>query len=81
MGNPRTASVRSIAQPLIDSVALSEIAKEIGVPIDVAKKLCAALGELPVEQMHRIVGVASRDELKRLERDRRRQTERRRRSS
>jgi hypothetical protein len=57
---------------LLDHVALVEVAKSAGVPVDRARDLCAALSELPPDQIVRILGKAGQVKRLGLERARRR---------
>lgn len=52
----------TIEKALLDHLALVDVAKEAGVPLDRARALCAALAELPAEQVVRIVGESARIE-------------------
>lgn len=70
-----------LAYALVDSIALTEAAKEAGVSVEQAFALAAQLGELPAEQAVRICGEAARRARCGRERNERRQAERDRRRS
>lgn len=46
---------------LLDSIALNDAAKDAGVTLEQARRLVAAIGEMPVEQAARIIGKVSLD--------------------
>lgn len=48
------------ATALLDSIALADAADEAGVTLTQARKLAAALGEMPADQACRITGEAAR---------------------
>lgn len=51
--------MKVLAYTLIDSVALTEAAKQAGITIDQARAFAAQLGELPADQTVRICGEAA----------------------
>ena len=57
-------TLHSLEEILADSMTLTGMARDAGIPLDAAKRLCAALSEIPASQAIRICATARQEQIR-----------------